>query len=702
MTLMYAIKQVARNEELFNIARDCFNFVTEFFEPINISATHIYHSALELSPLSSIVRRLYYYRRHTPFPRVLVGSWDSWDQGTAAESAGGGSGFSGYTWSPCGRFVALHTGGEEIVEIRDGLTLMLLSTLTIPEVSFIEPTNSPDGHSPASLPNTPLSTSFIPYYNLFGDPTYSPDGCSLATLSQAFLRPFPPSKPSLTIWDIQTGGVTKQIECNAAITIKHVSLAWSLDGGTICTIFLEKMASQKRTHCQQNQNQTQDQLPLPRYYDPEHWTLHTYDIASGAILFSIMLQSTDHPHLWAHNTSFQIMTTERDGQVITFNIFEVGSVLTKLKSFWFNLPTHWDTPFEITSFSPATYYISVEWGINFSILDICSSKCLLEEEGSPGPDCFSFDGSLIAAGSLQNSYIQIWKYTSGNYTLWRRFSPQHGSSSAYPPPRFSPTLSPTLSSILKSFSGRGILHVWRLDPPLTIIHPSDPIRFAAPHCCATYVVTYCEGNAIITTTNLLSQTPPHFIDTDIEIEWLALTGNVLLVFGSGIIAAWRLTKEGAVDGVFGNKRASFGDNIWTIPQPGDLGFFFENNIGFITEGRVIVHVYHTETGELLDPTQATPPNSRFQNRYSIDRGSHHPSCHQQNGYNSHSEDNWPHMGTAMQQELVKGPEGKHQLWIPAKWKLVTDQCVWLHNIKTLCFIIQRGPAMEVEPVIVKL
>jgi hypothetical protein len=44
--------------------------VTKFFEPINVSATHIYHSALELSPLSSIVRRLYYHQRHTPFPRV--------------------------------------------------------------------------------------------------------------------------------------------------------------------------------------------------------------------------------------------------------------------------------------------------------------------------------------------------------------------------------------------------------------------------------------------------------------------------------------------------------------------------------------------------------------------------------------------------------------------------------------------------------
>ena len=56
------MNQVSRNEELLNTARDCFHFVTKFFEPISVSAAYIYHSALELSPLSSIIRRLYYHR----------------------------------------------------------------------------------------------------------------------------------------------------------------------------------------------------------------------------------------------------------------------------------------------------------------------------------------------------------------------------------------------------------------------------------------------------------------------------------------------------------------------------------------------------------------------------------------------------------------------------------------------------------------
>jgi len=55
MTLMHTMNQVANDPQLLNTARDYFQFATNFFEVINVSAPHIYHSALELSPLSSVV-----------------------------------------------------------------------------------------------------------------------------------------------------------------------------------------------------------------------------------------------------------------------------------------------------------------------------------------------------------------------------------------------------------------------------------------------------------------------------------------------------------------------------------------------------------------------------------------------------------------------------------------------------------------------
>jgi hypothetical protein len=450
--------------------------------------------------------------------------------------------------------------------------------------------------------------------------------------------------------------VTKQIEQNAGI---DVSLVWSLDGGTISTIF--------------------------HHLGSEIWTVHTCNISSGVTLSSITLQSTDNPHLWAHDRSFQVMITGRDGQAIIIEIFEVGSVLTKLKSFLINLPTHWDTGCQIISFSPITYHISIQCGGHFAILEIWSSKYLLEKKGSIMSSCFSFDGSLFAARIQSNGYIQTWKYLCGLYTISRGFEPQGAHNHNHTSLHFSPTL----SSILGSLSNSCILWVWCLDLSLTITQPSNFRTFATPHCCATYMATYRPWSTAIATTNLLSQIPPQFIDTDMQIEKVAITGNVLLVFGLRVIAAWRLTEEGVVDGVFGNKRAGFCDRIWTIPRYSGLTVCFEDQIGFIKEKGTVVTVYHTETGEELDPTQVTSPNPEFHSWYDMDQGWNHTGCHQPN------EDDQLDMETAMQQGWVKGPEGKYQLWLPVKWRPDPVKCIWLHTITTLCFTTEK------ESVVVK-
>ena len=180
------------DKELLDTARDCFYFVTKFFEPINASAMHIYHSALELSPLSSVVRKLYYHQHPPLSPRVVAGVPDVWDESIHLSSIG----FQvSYTWSPCGRFVAMQT--YKTVVILDPLSSELLSTLAKPDVGL--------------------------GVHVTGELAYSPDGCYLASqLSNA----------SLVIWDIQTGGVAKVFSGD----VNNVSLVWSLDGGKIGTI----------------------------------------------------------------------------------------------------------------------------------------------------------------------------------------------------------------------------------------------------------------------------------------------------------------------------------------------------------------------------------------------------------------------------------------------------------------------------------
>ena len=162
--------------------------MTIFFELIDISAAHVYHSALELSPISSIVRKLYYRQRLRPSPRVVIGIPDSWDPSTTVSTKR--SYYLSSTWSPCGHLVAA------VTEIQDVLTLELVSTLQ----------------------SVKVATRFRPGL------AYSPDRRSLAGYSDT----------SIVIWDTQTGGVVNKIGCE--FTGDGLELVWSLNGNTIGTI----------------------------------------------------------------------------------------------------------------------------------------------------------------------------------------------------------------------------------------------------------------------------------------------------------------------------------------------------------------------------------------------------------------------------------------------------------------------------------
>ena len=597
LTLMYVINQVGGNKELLETARDCFYFVAKFFEPINVSAIHIYHSALELAPLSSIVRRLYYHQRCTPFPKVITGIPDAWDKSMALlpDQPKYGS----HTWSPCGQFIATGTG--RTVKIRDSLTFELLSTLTGP---------------------SDCST---------GELTYSPDGCSLACHSGNIL----------IIWDIQTGGVARQIEVEPS----YSSSAWSLDGGAFCTI-----------------NWIQN---------PEtSYTVCVYNVALGKKLFSGILQSRHYPQIWAHTTSFRIMTTGGNDQASTIEISEVWSILTKIESFhneWFR---RYDL---IGSFSPTTYRISIFILTckQIQVLDIRNSESLLVQDGDffNASHSFSSDASLFALSTWTSA--QIWKYTSGCYVPWREFL-QDKAHPLHSTLQFSPTLSSILSYHDK------FLYMWHLDDPPIIVHSDTHTPpTVVPSSCGTYVVTYHWRSSSINITNLRSQIPPQSIDTNMEIRLLGLTGNVLLVWDSNELVAWLLTEEGAVNGVSANEMASHINSIWTISSPENPFFLIENQAVVVECGGRIVQVYHTGTGRVLE---STPHRlGGFYPLQSIQLCHHYPHYCKLKWLDSKVGDKSLVTPITISDGWVKDLEGKHWLWIPTNWRVDFNQAAWLPN-----------------------
>ena len=104
-----------------NLVRDYIRFAITFFEVINASAPHIYHSALLLSPRTSITYEM--HKQHThPLAKVVQGMLISWEPVVATASF---NSLVDAVWSPCNRFIAVTT--SQFVGILDAVTLSQLS-----------------------------------------------------------------------------------------------------------------------------------------------------------------------------------------------------------------------------------------------------------------------------------------------------------------------------------------------------------------------------------------------------------------------------------------------------------------------------------------------------------------------------------------------------------------------------------------------
>ena len=288
----------------FSAMQDYFHSATTFFDLIDI-ATHIYHSALEISPISSIFRTFYYHQRPHPSSRVVIGTPNSWNPSTSISS----------TWSSCGHYVAAVT--EEVMEILDALTLELVS----------------------ALQSAKVTTRFRPGL------AYSPDRRTLVGCSDT----------SIVIWDAQTGGVVNKIGCE--FTGDGSELVWSLDGKRLVPFHhrCRKPISYIRTtsppvqccllaHSSQNTNHTSGPTTNPfgstmTTLNHKNWAIGTLEVGSALTRIDSLSCSLDSRFGTFSPTTHRISvsaTRGRDGggELLVLDVRNSEVLLRETGSCW--------------------------------------------------------------------------------------------------------------------------------------------------------------------------------------------------------------------------------------------------------------------------------------------------------------------------------------------------------------------------------
>ena len=471
---------------LLNTTTDCLHFVTEFFEVISQSTSHIYHSALPLTPQSSIVQKLYNQHIYSPMVRVLTGIPASWDSCIA--SVGYENSNNCAIWSPCGQLVV--AAFDTNIQIHKLNTLERVSTLTSPHDRPPFPTCftfSPGGHL--------LACSFVQYNQS--------DGVKML------------HNYSLVLWDIQTGVVIWKVDtlgCGKVMfhgNQKAITLV--LDDGGIHT-----------------------------YNALDGAELYPNDIPLSL--------GPGSATCWVHEETLQFaISLKTDGQhVISIKEFQPTSTLPLHTLSSFPIPPY-DGQF---SFSPVSFHASFATLEEVVVLNVQDSKVLLQTKvtqvygGTPGE--FSSNGCFFACGISEDT-ICVWQNTSTGYVPWSSlryrlpfdrflFSPAatlilcYGDMgiellhlgnhpSPQPPPEVDPYHQPKTNH--------------------QVVYSRDQM----------YVAAVRQWGSIVTVVDCLFGTTQQFICPDMEIHDIKFVDNTLFAVGRHKLVCWDLEVDGVVDSV---------------------------------------------------------------------------------------------------------------------------------------------------------
>ena len=549
----------------FDLANDCFRFVTGYLEVINASSPHIYHSALVVAPRNSIVRKLYEAHAH-PLTRIACGAPISWEANTAVTARPFLITLT--VWSPCDRFIAITCGQPVTVDVLDSATLQRLQTLEFPQ-----------GISP-------VSDVLV----------FSPDSRVLSSSSYANTNP---SDPELVVisWDLQTGGVASVIR-------------W-------------QMPAQPHTY-RPNMAYLASGKVVGVYRESEDWKIFICDVASGVLAHSHSPKNTGwlkntiwlNNLIWAHGESIRFVTAD----ATTITIWEVGitSGATPTEVETLPTPDHFGDEGYVAQFLPGPCRIALYHGNRdrtrgrILVWDARRSKSLLEWTDADFRPRMSFssDGRFFACATMGPD-VYLWKDSPDGYVLHGILASSTRSSI--------PVLTQNGESIVV-FGSRAI-QLWHTKSLITI--PSsisirafqdteDFILEFSPD--GMFAVAAREGGNTVIVHNLKSGTPQLTIDPGMEVYALGVIEDTVVAIGSRKVIGWKVPAGDCVP----NGLVGLEDRSWTISLCGSQDYARWIRASISPDSRYIavvedysLHIHRTSTGEHLGRTSAGLWTPRF-------------------------------------------------------------------------------------------
>ena len=487
---------------ILDLVKDYSHFVIEFFEVISASAPHIYHSALLLSPQTSVTHRLY-EQYASPFARVVHGFPESWEPISATVNLDDRIGYA--AWSPCGKFIAI--AKRDSTEIFDGVTLKRLKAF-----------NSPHGFFDTGL-------------------SFTPDGRSLTQSSYE----------GLIGWDVQTGGSLTAIESGSSWFPRQCfSITYSMDGKMIAITYDGPFQDNiddygcHRTH-------------LITIFDLFGTHIHTCHVSEERMISQI----------WAHGECFRFAILKPSSitiwEVACTSPHE-PSVVESLPA-----PDEIVEGFYMV-FLPSLSRLAFILKDTIQIWDAKSSKPLLKPEASPTFPfnllytpyrfwgSFSLNGDFFAC--IVDAGVYVWKDSPSGYILHQKVAFPH------PFDTLGPCLSPDGESIIAPI--RSTIHLWSTRDQ--ILPPSNPpagdnvegVSFLAFSPNELFAA-FAQGSVVkildLRSGDLLLAT-----DTDMDISCLWMTQDAVVAVAGRKIVSWRVPGENR--GI--KSEAGFKDSAQTI------------------------------------------------------------------------------------------------------------------------------------------